>query len=95
MIDTTFIRVSNTVVVDCRPLIQVKWNRLAGKVPPVRLRLPVADRLAGEIIQKRHGKCPLSVSSESENERVCKIGCPGQSMIALWFEGGSIEGVVF
>ena len=33
-----------------------------------RLRLPVADRLAGENIQKRHGKFPLSVSSESENE---------------------------
>ena len=55
----------------------------------------MADRLAGENIQKRHGKFPLSVSSESENERVCKIGCPGQTMIALWVEGGSIEGVVF
>ena len=26
-------RVSNIVIVDRRPLIQVKWNRLAGKVP--------------------------------------------------------------
>ena len=32
------------------------------------IRVPVADRLAGENIQKRHGKFPLSVSSESENE---------------------------
>ena len=55
----------------------------------------MADRLAGENIQKRQGKFPLPVSSESENERVIKIGCPGQSMIALWVEGGSSEGVVF
>ena len=32
------------------------------------IRVPVADRLAGENIQKRHGKFPLLVSSDSEIE---------------------------
>ena len=50
-------RASSIVMVDCRPLIQVKWNHLAGMVTDMA-KGSGGRHLAGENIQKWHGKFP-------------------------------------